>query len=173
MANNSGTHKSKNEDRPGGSTYTGSGSEAWQKTQHEAGNVADKAKDMASQATEKVKDFASSAADKARDVASNVSRTASNVASNVGQKAESATSSVGSGMQSLAGTIRENAPQGGMLGSASSTVADSLERGGRYLQEEGLSGIGEDLTRWVKNNPMPAFLIGIGLGYLLARATRS
>jgi hypothetical protein len=172
MANAPGTHKNKNEDRPSVSTYSGAASEAWQQTKDEAANLGEKAKDLASQATEKAKEIASSAADKARDVATSASRTASNVASTVGEKAESATASVGSGMESLAGTIRENAPQGGMLGSASSTVADSLEKGGRYLQEEGLSGIGQDLTRWVKNNPMPAFLVGIGIGYLIAHATR-
>jgi hypothetical protein len=56
-------------------------------------------------------------------------------------------------------------------------VADTLEGGGRYLQEHGLSGIGEDLTNLVRRNPVPAVLLGIGLGlglgYLIARVTSS
>ena len=36
-----------------------------------------------------------------------------------------------------------------------------------------LSGIGEDLTGMIRRNPVPALLIGIGLGFLIARATRS
>jgi hypothetical protein len=74
-------------------------------------------------------------------------------------------------MQSLAGSIRESAPHSGMMGSASTSVADSLERGGRYLQEEGLKGIADDVTDLVRKNPIPALLIGIGLGFILARAT--
>jgi hypothetical protein len=76
-------------------------------------------------------------------------------------------------MKSLAGTIREKAPHGGFVGQASSTVAETLERGGRYLEEQGLSGIGDDLTNLIRRNPIPALLVGIGVGFLLARATRS
>ena len=68
-------------------------------------------------------------------------------------------------MKSLAGTIREYAPQGGMLGSAGSTIASGLESGGRYLQEQGLRGVGDDLTALIRRNPLPAVLIGIGFGY--------
>jgi hypothetical protein len=80
---------------------------------------------------------------------------------------------VGSGMESLAGTIRQHAPDSGMLGTASQKVARGLESGGRYLQEEGLRGIGEDLTNLIRRNPIPALLIGLGLGFLIGRALRS
>ncbi|MBL8796136.1 MAG: hypothetical protein JNM56_19700 [Planctomycetia bacterium] len=90
----------------------------------------------------------------------------------LGQKAEEATAAVACGMQSLAGTIREKIPQGGMLGETSQAVARGLDRGGRYLEQEGLQGIGDDLTDLVRRNPIPALLLGIGLGYLMARATR-
>jgi hypothetical protein len=76
-------------------------------------------------------------------------------------------------MQSLAGTIREKAPQEGMMGHAASSVAGALESGGRYLQEEGLSGMGRDISSLIRRNPIPAVLIGVGIGYLIARATRS
>jgi hypothetical protein len=76
-------------------------------------------------------------------------------------------------MKSLASTIREKGPHEGMLGSASSAVANSLESGGRYLQEEGLGGIGDELTGLIKRNPLPSVLIGIGIGFLIARATSS
>jgi hypothetical protein len=52
-------------------------------------------------------------------------------------------------------------------------VAGALESSGRYLEEQGLSGIGEDLTNLIRRNPLPAILLGIGLGFLLARATTS
>jgi hypothetical protein len=110
--------------------------------------------------------------DKAKQVASNVAEKARDVASTVGDKAESATQSVGSGMQSLAGTIRDRAPQSGVLGGAASGVAGALDSTGRYLEEQGLSGIGEDLTNLIRRNPIPALLVGVGLGFLLARMTR-
>jgi hypothetical protein len=31
--------------------------------------------------------------------------------------------------------------------------------------------MGEDLTNLIRRNPLPAVLVGIGIGYLLARAT--
>jgi len=144
--------------------------------------VLDKASDMASTAMEKVKDagstvadkardFASSAASKAGDVASNLGQKASDVASTLGHRADDATSAVSGGMKNLAGTIRENLPNSGVLGSASSTLADTLDSGSRYLQEEGLKGISEDLTNLIRRNPIPALLVGVGIGYLLARST--
>ena len=122
--------------------------------------------------TEQATGAATAALDTARDMASQAGKKASEAASYVSQKAEDATSAVGSGMKSLAGTIRENSPREGMLGSAGSAMASSLESGGRYLEEHGLSGIGEDLTDVIRRNPIPALLIGIGVGFLIARATR-
>jgi F0F1-type ATP synthase assembly protein I len=127
---------------------------------------------MAADAKNKARDAASQAAEKASSLAQQARDTASSVASNLGERAEGATTGVGSGMQSLAGTIREKAPDGGMLGSAASSVASGLENAGKYLEEQGLSGVGEDLTNLIRRNPIPAMLIGVGIGYLLARATR-
>ena len=31
----------------------------------------------------------------------------------------------------------------------------------------------DDLTTLIKNNPIPALLVGVGIGFLLARITRS
>jgi len=111
------------------------------------------------------------AMDKAKDVAGNVAGKAKDMASTVGNKAEDATHAVGSGMQSLAGTMRENMPHGGMLGSATSSIASGLDSTGRYLKEEGLSGIADDMTNLVRRNPLPAMLCGVALGFILARAT--
>jgi hypothetical protein len=109
--------------------------------------------------------------EKARETASDVAHGASEAASAAGRKAEEAASRVAGGMQSLAGTIRERGPREGMLGEATSRVAHSLETGGRYLQEEGLSGMMDDLSGVIRRNPIPAVLIGIGIGFLLARTT--
>jgi len=125
-------------------------------------SFADKAKDTAGNVLDKAKQAASSVAEKAKDVASAV-----------GDRADTAVSSVGSGMQSLAGTLRDKGPSGGMLGGAASGVASALESSGKYLEEQGLSGIADDMTTMIRRHPIPAVLIGIGVGYLLARMTRS
>jgi hypothetical protein len=75
-------------------------------------------------------------------------------------------------MKSVAHTLRDKAPEG-MLGTAASTVASTLESGGDYLEAKGLTGIAEDLTGLIRRNPIPAALICLGIGYLLARSTRS
>lgn len=122
---------------------------------------------------ETAKETASAMGEAARGAASAVAEKAGEAATYVGKKAEGATSAVGSGMKNLAGTIRENMPHEGVLGSAGGAVAGTLESGGRYLEQHGLSGIGEDVTGLIRRNPVPAVLIGIGIGFLIARATRS
>jgi hypothetical protein len=129
--------------------------------------------ESASGIAERAKDTASSVAEQARSAASSAAHTARDVASQAGQKAEDATSSVGSGMQSLASSLRDKGPHEGMMGTATSRVADSLDSGGRYLQEHGLSGLGDDLTNLIRRNPIPAVLIGFGVGFLIARSMRS
>jgi hypothetical protein len=127
----------------------------------------------ASGMTERMKEAGSSARDTAKDTASSVADTMGEWASSAGEKVEGAVSAMGSGMKSLGGTIRENAPHEGMLASAASTLASTLESGGRYLQKEGLGGACHELAGVIRRNPIPAMFIGIGLGFLLARATRS
>jgi hypothetical protein len=148
-----------------------------QETRINAGQAVSEMKDKAMEAagtvTEKARDLASTAADKARETASDLGHKASEAAATVGHKADDAAASVGGSMKSLAGTVREKLPHEGMMGSASSAVADTLERGGRYLQDEGLSGMANDFTNLIRRNPIPALLIALGIGFLIARSTRS
>jgi hypothetical protein len=130
--------------------------------ENQGSNVTEQAK----HAAETVKDKAKQAADYARDKAGQAGEF-------VRDKAEQATTSTGKGMETLAGTIRDKGPQSGFLGKATSTVADTLDRTGQYLQDQGLSGMANDLTTLVRNHPLPAILLGIGLGFMLARLTSS
>jgi len=135
-------------------------------------NTKEKAKDTASNIADKARDTAANVADKAGDMAQKAYEKAGHYASVAGDKADNAVESVGGGMKSFAGTIRENMPNKGMLGGASESVAGALESGGRYLEEKGLSGIGGDVTDLIKRNPIPAVLLALGLGFLLASASR-
>lgn len=112
-------------------------------------------------------DMASQAVDKARQAASSVGQTLGSAASTVGQKAEDWTSSAGSGMKSAGETLREKAPHEGMLGSATEAVASCMENTGEYLQREGIGGMLQDAGTLIRNNPIPALCVGIGVGFLL------
>jgi len=127
-----------------------------------AESTKDMAKDMA-------KDTANKAGSYVKDAASTVAQKAEDAASYVAHKAEDCTTSVGQNMKSLAGTIRSSAPHEGMLGNAGTAVANTLETYGRELEQHGLGGIADDITNTVRRHPVPAVMIGIGLGFLLAR----
>ncbi len=138
-----------------------------------ATDVKNKAQDLGAAAYGQAKDAASQLADKARDAASNLGQKASDAASYVGQRAEDATSSAGGSLRSLAGQVRQNAPHEGMMGTAANRVASALDSTGQYLEDQGLSGVAEDFTGLIRRNPIPALLIGVAVGFLLAKATSS
>jgi hypothetical protein len=100
-------------------------------------------------------------------------RRAQDVASHLSQQAEGAASELGQRLENLGGTIRERAPAEGMAGSAASAVADRLEAGGRYLQEQDLATMAKDLGEIVRQYPVPSILAAFGVGFLLARTIRS
>jgi ElaB/YqjD/DUF883 family membrane-anchored ribosome-binding protein len=144
---------------------------------HESGQGAgthDKSKDnTGGSVLEKAKDVAGAAAEKARDAAGQVVEKAKGAAKTVGKMADDAAGRVGEGMESLADTTREYGPQEGMLGTVTSKVAEGLDNAGQYLQEQGLSGMAKDVTDLIKRNPIPALLIGVAIGFLVARSMRS
>src|SRR5262249_11895743 len=86
---------------------------------------------------------------RARDVMSNAGQAASDTLTSAGEKADEMAASVGSGVKSLGGT---------------------LERTGRYLQKEGVTGMIEDCGEFISRHPFPAVLFALGLGFLMARA---
>jgi ElaB/YqjD/DUF883 family membrane-anchored ribosome-binding protein len=135
-------------------------------------NVADKAKDAAHTVADKAKDAAQNVADSTRDMASQAGQALSGAASTVGKKAEEWTSAAGHRVESLADTVRQQGPNSGMFGKANEAVAESLEKAGEYMSDKNLSGMMDDMTSLIKRNPIPALLVGLGIGYLLARSMR-
>jgi len=124
-----------------------------------------------------VKEAATGVMDMAKDAASYVGEqaksamhSAQDAVSSAGKRAEDATHAAGAGIKSLGSSVREYAPDRNYMKDATNAVADTIENTGKYLEEEGLSGIAEDLTSLIKKNPIPALFIGVGVGFLLARA---
>jgi len=70
----------------------------------------------------------------------------------------------------VAGTLRQQAPRSGMMGSAAGAVADRLESGGRYLQEHGVGEITDDLAGVIRRNPLPSLGLAFGVGFLIGMA---
>jgi hypothetical protein len=135
-------------------------------------SATDKFRDTAEHMGQRAKEAAGQMADRAKEAASSATQSAKDMAADAQRKADSALSSVGDRLQSAAGTIREKGPHEGFLGTASSRLASNLEDSGRYLQEEGLRGMAEDVTDCIRRNPVASMFVGIGLGFLLARAIR-
>jgi ElaB/YqjD/DUF883 family membrane-anchored ribosome-binding protein len=151
-----------------------------EKARETVGHAADKAKDMAGNLADKAKDTAAQVSDKARDLAGNLADKAKNVtheaedmAKNAGRRADDATAHVGSGIRSAADTVRAKGPHDGLLGSATSATAGALESTGRYLEEEKLSGMAQDVGELIRKNPVPALLVAAGIGFLIGRMVRS
>ena len=58
------------------------------------------------------------------------------------------------------------------MAEAADTAADTLERAGAYLREQDLTSIRADLEGLIRRHPLESLLVGLGVGYLLARSMR-
>lgn len=125
----------------------------------------DRTADQAQGALENVRD-------KAEDVVSDVKDKAQQVSGQVADRADAATTTVGAKMTDAAQTIREKAPMSGPVADVADTAADTLQRAGTYLQQQDLADMRADLEGLIRRHPMESLLIGLGIGYLLARSTR-
>ena len=99
-------------------------------------------------------------------------RRAEETASSAAATASQPISAVGEKIGSLAGVIREKAPHEGTVGTAATAVAEKLDVAGSYLQEKNLDHMMSDLSEMIRRYPVPSLLVGLGIGYLLARSTR-
>jgi len=133
-----------------------------------AGATTNPKQDFSSEANQ----FVSKAKETAGDAMDKMKQTASTLGETASKKAADVTSAVSGGMKNLGEKIRENMPNEGYLGQASRRVADGLDSGSRYLSEEGLAGLADDLGSAIRRNPLPAVLCGLGLGFLIGRTLR-
>lgn len=108
-----------------------------------------------------------------RDAATALGQEADEVCSTLVNKADEAAAATGRGIESVAGQIRSHTPDKGVVGMASNKLADSIESGGKYLENEGVTGLVDDVTSLIRNNPITALCVGVGMGFLLARTLTS
>jgi len=169
---------------------------------NDSSSVKDKAADIASSAKDKASDIAGTVKDKASDIVdtvkdkaaelkdkasglstSDVVDTVKEKASDLGDraqeagaqaaaKADDAMTATGSQMHTIAQTIREKAPVEGRVGEVAQQAASVLDRSGSYLEQSDLNDVRGDLEQMIKRYPVQSLLVGLGVGYLLARATR-
>jgi hypothetical protein len=100
--------------------------------------------------------------DRARDVAGNVADKARDVAGNVMSSARDMASGA-------VGTVTDS----DVVNKAGEYVSEAWESGSRYFQEHNFKDMADDVAGVIRRNPIPALLVGIGLGFVLARSMRS
>jgi uncharacterized protein YjbJ (UPF0337 family) len=89
-------------------------------------------------------------------------------ASGVAATVASAAQEVASRVTETAGTAATKAQE--MAGAAATAVTDTVAGVGTYVQEKGLQGLSGDLTDLIRRHPVPALLVGLGIGFVLGRS---
>jgi hypothetical protein len=90
-----------------------------------------------------------------------------------------AATAVADGLESAQGAISTaaTAVSGGLesaqgaISTAATAVSGGLESASSYLQEKKFEEMATDLTALIRNYPVQSLVVGVGLGYLLARLT--
>jgi uncharacterized protein YjbJ (UPF0337 family) len=80
----------------------------------------------------------------------------------------SAAQETASGVTEAAGTAAATAQ--GMAGAAATAVADTVAGAGTYVRGKGVQALAGDLAGLIRRYPIPALLIGAGVGVLLGRS---
>lgn len=122
-------------------------------------------------AADELRNAAGYVADQVKDVANQAGNQAGKAGSYIESKADEATNAIGGGLKAASESVRNYAPHDGRFGQASSAIAQGLSDTGEYIEREGLQGMTNDLASLIKKNPIPTVLLGIGLGFLIARAS--
>jgi len=148
------------------------GKEAFSTAKEAGAEALGKAKEAGAEALGKVKEAGAEALGKAKQAVGSVGEMATHAASAVGKKADDLTAAAGHEIREFGDTIAKKSPHEGLTGAASQAVADTIKGSGRYIEDAKLSGMAHDVEQVVKNHPLPALLICLGIGYCLGRSMR-
>lgn len=157
---------------PNRPTTTGATQREIDRTADTAHNTVDRTTDAAHNTVDAVSDKAQQVASDVKDKAQQVADKAQDIGQQAVDRADDATTTVGEKMTDVAQTIRDKAPMSGPVANAADTAANTLERAGSYLQEQDLADMRSDLEGIIRRHPIESLLVGLGVGYLLARSTR-
>jgi uncharacterized protein YjbJ (UPF0337 family) len=80
----------------------------------------------------------------------------------------SAAQGVASTVTETAGTAAAKAQE--VAGAAATAVADTVAGAGTYVQDKGVQALPGDLAGLIRRHPVPALLIGLGIGFVLGRS---
>jgi hypothetical protein len=140
---------------------------------HKAGDIVDTVKDKAAELKDRASTMSTSdVVDTVKEKASDLGDRAQVAGAQAAAKADDAMTATGGQMHTIAQTLREKAPAEGRVGEVAQQAADVLDRSGTYLQESNLNDVRGDLEQMIRRYPVQSLLVGLGVGYLLARATR-
>lgn len=129
--------------------------------------MSDTAAEGAKAAYDDLKDAAEQIGGQAKEIGSKMMSSAKSF---VNEKVEAATATVGKRLKTVGETLRQN-PQEGTMGRVSNYTAQTLSDAGQYLESEGFDGMVQQVKAMVKQNPIRSVLVGMALGFVVARAT--
>jgi hypothetical protein len=89
-----------------------------------------------------------------------------NVARDVAGSTERIFERAGEAASSMGDTLRQGIQGGSKV---TESVTRSVKQTAEYVQEEGVSGMVEDLEVLIRRYPLQTLLLGMGCGYLLSR----
>ncbi|MBL8069543.1 MAG: hypothetical protein JNM35_00465 [Nitrospira sp.] len=84
--------------------------------------------------------------------------------------ADRTTKRAGEALESAADRLRERLPHEGAAGAATDAVSRGVKQTSRVLQQQGVSGIVEDLGVLMRRYPLQTLLLGLGCGYVISRS---
>lgn len=148
------------------------GTGALDKAKEAGAEAVDKAKEAGAEAFGKVKDAGAQVLGKAKEAAESVGMMASETATAAGHKADDLTAAAGHELKEFGENIGKKGPHDGLAGRASQAVAETIKGTGEYLEDAKLSGMARDVEQVVKNHPIPALLVCLGIGFCLGRALK-
>ena len=103
------------------------------------------------------------------DTARQAGSTIKGAATETMASADRVTVRAGEVLESVSDNLREHLPESGTVGEMADAVSHGVKQTSVYLQEQGVSGIVEDLEVLIRRYPLQALLVGLGCGYLLSR----
>ena len=71
--------------------------------------------------------------------------------------------------ESVGSNLRQSIPGSGKVDEAVEAATRRIKQTADYVQQEGMSGIVEDLELLIRRYPLQTLLLGMGCGYLLSR----